>query len=327
MEDPLGYARAVHFAATITVAGVVFFSVFIAEPAFRKSGEDARMAAFAGAQFARLAWTSLVLAVVSGVAWLVLVAQAMSGGPLTDVLSEGVLSTVLLGTGFGRIWLERFVAACLLAAVFARLLAPGRTKPFWLKAGAVVLAAVLVGMLAWAGHAVGGLGVEGIVHPAADVLHLVAAAAWLGALVPLALVLGAAGHTEESFAIARTTTLRFSALGIISVGTLLLTGAINTWYLTGSVRALAETRYGHLLLTKIVLFLVMVAIAAINRFWLTPQLLRNRSDAAPAQSALRKLRRNTTMEVLIGAIIIAIVAALGVTAPGLHEGLPHAHPH
>ena len=34
MDDTLIYVRAVHYVAAITVAGVVFFLVFIAEPAF-----------------------------------------------------------------------------------------------------------------------------------------------------------------------------------------------------------------------------------------------------------------------------------------------------
>jgi len=324
VNDPLIYVRAVHFAATITVAGIVFFSMLIAEPVFRKAGDDARLPGVVRTRLAWLAWIALALSVASGAAWLVLVAQGMSGGPLADVFSEGVLSTVVLQTGFGRIWLERFVTACFVALVFPHLFAAVRIKAVWFKAVAVALASAFVGMLAWAGHAVGGLGLEGIVHPAADVLHLVAAAAWLGTLLPLALVLGAAGQNTESFALACATTMRFSAFGIASVGALLITGAINSWYLAGSVPALAETDYGRLLLTKITLFLVMFAIAAINRLWLTPR-LRYGSDTAAAQRALRQLRRNTAAEVLIGAIIIVIVAVLGVTPPGLHEGLAHAH--
>ncbi len=73
-------------------------------------------------------------------------------------------------------------------------------------------------------------------------LHLIAAAAWVGALVPL----GAAPcarreHDAASLAMARTATLRFSTLGIASVGTLLATGIVNTWYLAGSVPALIGT--------------------------------------------------------------------------------------
>jgi copper resistance protein D len=329
LNDLLIYARAIHFAATITVAGVVFFIVFIAEPTFRKADNGTRVPAIVRPALAWLAWIGLVLTVVSGAAWLVLVAQSMSERPLAEVFSENILWTVLLRTGFGRDWLTRLALAGLLAVMFVPFLSAKAVKSVWIKLIVVALAAGLVGTLAWAGHAVGGSGREGIVHPAADFLHLVAAAAWVGTLLPLALLLAAAGHEAASVAIVRTATVRFSAFGIASVATLLVSGSINTWYLAGSIPALTETDYGRLLLIKIALFLGMVAIAAANRLRLTPRLVRD-ANATARQNALRQLRRNTVIEVVIGAIIIAIVAVLGTTPPGLHQdvttpALHHSH--
>lgn len=325
MDDPLIYARAVHFAATITVVGAVFFIVFVAEPAFRRAGHDARLPALMRPRLAWIAWIGLVVAVLSGAVWLVLVAQSMSDSSLAEVFSQDILWVVLTQTGFGRDWLERFVIACLLAALFACFLSARRSKPLWIKTAAVVLAAALVGSLARAGHAVGGGGIEGIVHPAADVLHLIAAAAWVGMLLPLALVLAAAGRDAASLDIARAATVRFSTLGIASVTTLLVTGSVNTWYLVGSIPALADTDYGHLLLSKVALFLAMVAIAAINRLLLTPRLVQDDSVAA-TRGALRQLRRNSVIEVAVGAAIITIVAVLGITPPSAHRHMaPHVH--
>ena len=87
---------------------------------------------------------------------------------------------------------------------------------------------------------------------------------------------------------------------------------------SGSVSALTETTYGRLLLAKIALFLGMVAVAAINRLSLTPRLVRGSSET-DAPDALRQLRRNAGVEVLIGAMIIGIVAVLGTNPPGLHQ--------
>ena len=95
MDDPLIYVRAIHFAATIAVAGVVFFVVFIAEPAFAKAGDQARLPAAVRPPLAFLAWIGLGLTVVSGAAWLVLVAASMSERPVADALSEGILWVVL----------------------------------------------------------------------------------------------------------------------------------------------------------------------------------------------------------------------------------------
>jgi putative copper resistance protein D len=86
----------------------------------------------------------------------------------------------------------------------------------------------------------------------------------------------------------------------------------------GSIRALTETDYGHLLLIKIALFLVMLTLATINRLWLTPALTVEAGEK-PARRALRQLRRNVVIEIGAGAVILSLVAVLGVTPPGLGE--------
>jgi len=190
--------------------------------------------------------------------------------------------------------------ACALAAVFVPLLSGQGLKSVWLKATAVILAAALIGSLAWAGHAMGGRGVEGVLHPAADVLHLIAAAAWVGVLVPLALLLAITGEDAATLSAARTATLRFSKIGIAAVATLLITGIVNTLYLVGSVPALLGTEYGRLLLCKMALFAGMVGIAAYNWSQLTPALAQSASITT-AQQARRRLCRNAAVEAFAGA--------------------------
>jgi putative copper resistance protein D len=315
VDDPLICARAVHFAATILAAGTVFFAVFVAEPAFGGGKTDARLADTLRPRFAWLAWISLIVAALSGAAWLVFTAESMSGQAAADVLSQGVLWTVLAQTDFGNDWLVRFVLACLLAILLAPALAEWRTQSRWANAALVALAAGFAGSLAFAGHAIGGQCIEGIVHPAADVLHLIAASAWVGALVPLALFLAA--KDDASLAATRTATLRFSALGVASVATLFVTGSVNSWYLVGGVAEFVGTDYGRLLLIKIALFLGMVAIAAVNRFHLTPA-IANAPDTAVVRQALRQLRRNAVVEAAAGAVVIGIVAVLGTLPPASH---------
>jgi putative copper resistance protein D len=323
VADPLFYARAVHFAATLLVTGVVLFAVFVAAPAWHGAAGNGAVAIKVRTRLAVIAWISLALAAVSGAAWLVLTAAAMSDRPAAQVFGDGVLWTVLSQTVFGHDWLIRFVLACALAATLPALLSPREDKSPWLETTAAILAAAFAGSLAWSGHAAGGLGGEAILHPAADVLHLIAAAAWVGALVPLTVLFAAAGADDASLAMARTATMRFSILGIVSVGTLIVTGIVNTFYLAGSVPALLHTDYGRLLVIKIAIFLAMVAIAAVNRLQLTPRLLLPAGIAA-SRDALRQLRRNAAIEALAGAAVIAIVAALGTMPPAIHAA--HRHP-
>lgn len=317
MNDPLFYVRAVHFAATLLVAGVAIFVVFVAEPAFRKASADAPVAVTVRRRLTWIAGVSLALAVISGAAWLVLTAAAMSQQSVADVLAQGVLWTVLADTTFGHDWLARFALACLLAVVFAPALAKHRIVSRPTKAALLILAAAFAGSLAWAGHAAGGLGLEAIIHQPADVLHLLAASAWVGALVPFVVLLQAAGQEGTPIAIARTATFRFSTLGMTAVGALLVTGIVNSWYLVGGVAALTGSDYGRLLLAKIALFVVMVALAAFNLLWLTPRIAQRESPGAAAQ-ALHQLRRNAALEAILGAMVIGIVAVLGTLPPASH---------
>ena len=317
MDDLLIYVRTVHIAATLLVAGVVFFTVFVFNPAARNAGGVTHAAAEVRAWNRLLAWSALVLAVISGAGWLLLTAAAMSGNDLVDVVPSGALGTVLTKTTFGRDWLIRIVLAFGLTAISIPFFAARSRHSAWFDGAAVITAAAFAGTLAWAGHAAGGLGFEAIIHPAADVLHLVAAAAWVGALVPLAILLTATGAEPNALDVARTATLRFSIVGMIAVTTLLASGIINSWYLVGSVAALLGTHYGKLLLFKLALFLGMVAIAAYNWSRLTPALVASGSIAA-AQTARRRLCRNAAIEASAGALVIAIVSVLGTQAPANH---------
>jgi len=317
MSNPLIYARAFHFAATLLLAGVIFFTVFVSEPAFRAAGADSRVVAAVRRAIRRMAWSGLGLAAISGATWLVLTAAAMSDVPPAQIMSDGVLGIVLTQTTFGRAWLIRSVLACCLTVTLAPFLAARTVRHVGLDAAVTVMAAAFAGGLAWAGHAAGGLGFEAIIHPAADVLHLVAAAAWLGALVPLAVLLAAAGAEPTALDVARAATLRFSIVGMFAVATLLASGIVNSWYLVGSIAALLGTLYGKLLLLKLALFVGMVSIAAYNWSQLTPALVASGSIAA-AQTARRRLCRNAAIEASAGALIIAIVSVLGTLAPANH---------
>jgi copper resistance protein D len=305
--------RFLHFAATVSLSGLVIFHAFVGAPAL--SVADSAMVRSIAGRLARLAWGSLVLAVLTGAAGLLVQAASMGERPLSALWSDDLVATVLLDTDFGHVWLVRLVLVALLAAVLhpPYFSAPA---PAWRRGAALALAVAYVAALAFAGHAAAGEGTEGVIHEAADVLHLIAAAAWLGALVPLAIVLGAAMDASSALAVARTATLRFSTLGVVSVGTVLATGMVNTFELTGSWAALFGTVYGRLLLVKIALFLAMLAIAAVNRMRLTPQLVAGGAVAGPA---VRQLRANALAEAVIGALILLIVAMLGTLPPGRED--------
>jgi len=237
----------------------------------------------------------------------------MSGRSFAEAMTGDVLSTVLNETQFGLVSKLRFVLAIILAACLAYdRFAPAR----WLALGSAL---GLVAAIAWTGHAGSSAGETGDVHLTADVLHLFAAAAWVGGLVSLALLLSVA-RRHQAFAwasLAREAAQRFSTLGIVSVGTLLVTGIVNAWILVGSFEALLITEYGQLLMLKLVVFALMLVFAAANRFWLTPQLAFSSGNEAQL-TALRQLTRNSVIEIALGFTIFAIVGVLGTLHPAIH---------
>jgi putative copper resistance protein D len=318
MFDPLIAARAAHFIATTMVAGALFFAVFVVDPAIRAVGESAVVPRI----HRLLAWiigAGLALALVSGAVWLVLLSAEISGRPLSAMIASDVVLTVLTQTQFGHVWQVRVGLGALLALAMA-LDHRQRWRTSRMAAGIkAALAAGLVGSLAWSGHGAADEGANGMIHVVADVLHLIAAAAWLGALAPLAVLFVSAWHSRDTrdAALTLAATPRFSTLGVISVATLLTTGIVNTWFLAGSIPALVGTDYGRLLLVKIALFAAMVGLASINRLTLTPRLADDPS-ADQSHYSLRQLARNTALEAALGVVILVIVGILGTTPPGLH---------
>ena len=299
---PLVATRAVHFAATAIMAGNILFRLVIAEPVLRP---EAKLAAAFRTQAQRVSRFSLAIAVISGAIWLLLQSAAMSGLPLADALTADVLSTVVNETQFGEVMIVRAGLAILVAACLAYDRA---TIVRWLG---LMASLAFTASLAWTGHSAATVGALGYLHLAADALHLVAAAAWLGGLVPLIPLLAVvSGDNARPFV--RNAVERFSTLGIMSVAALMLSGLVNAGILVGSVTALFVTSYGQLLLLKLALFAVMLAFATINRLLLTPRL------AQPSVDGLRWLARNSTVELALGLAIFAVVGLLGTLHPAIH---------
>ena len=311
IDAPLVVIRAIHFAATAITAGALIFQVVVAEPALGSA--PVAMAAVVRSQIRLIAWIALATAAASGVVWFQLQAAAISGLPLGEAMTPDLLSTVLNETQFGLVSKIRVLLAVILAGCLAYdRLAPARRLALGSALG-------FTAAIAWTGHAGATLGEMGNLHLTSDVLHLVAAAGWIGGLVPLTLLLAAA-RRHQAFAwasLARDAALRFSTLGIVSVATLFVTGIVNAWILVGSIHAMIVTRYGQLLLLKLGVFAIMLMFAAANRFWLTPQLaLLPENELQP--KSLRQLTRNSIVEIAMGLAIFAIVGVLGTLHPAIH---------
>jgi len=306
VDGPMIVVRAIHFAATAVTAGALMFRAVVAEPALRCQRDAS---AILEQQIRKVAWISLAIAVVSGLAWVLLLTMSLSAEGPGEAVMSGALRDVLNLTQFGLISQIRLALAIALAICLAfDRLAPAR----WLALG---LALGLIIAIAWTGHAGSTPYRLGDLHLAADALHLIAAAAWIGGLPSLVLLLAAVRGNKAlaGASVAQAAAQSFSTLGVVSVGTLLLSGIVNTWILVGSFRGLLFDGYGIVLMLKLAVFAAMLGFAAVNRFWLTPQLA-----GSPDVAALRQLIRNSVIEIVLGFVIFAIVGVLGTLHPASH---------
>lgn len=256
-----------------------------------------------------LAITGIALSAIGFVA----MAAAMAGTGLLQVESDTL--TMLLGqTSVGAAFLVRMAA--LAACLIASLLLP--RHPVAALGTISVAAGVGLSSLAWSGHGAATEGGGGVVHLGADILHLLAAGAWVGAL--FALLFMAARASPKDGAVSVRALHRaldgFAGVGTVIVGLIVITGLVNGLFLVGidNVMRAPTGLWGRLMLAKILLFIGMLAMAAANRFRLTPGLERaiERSDHTQALSILR---RSLALETTMAVVILGLVAWLGTLEP------------
>lgn len=190
-------------------------------------------------------------------------------------------------------------SAIALAALGLTALAAGGRVP---AAGRVLAVAAIVGSFALTGHATSAAP-RWLTAPALG-LHVLCTAFWLGSLLPLLWSL----DLERSRA--AMVIGRFSTLALAAVVLLAGAGTALAWVqLGGSLKTLTTTAYGWRLIGKLVLVAALLALATLNRFWLTSALARG------AWSAARGLRWTLRADIALGLAILAVTATFPLSPP------------
>ncbi len=262
-------------------------------------------------------WASRLLAcagtLLAATALLSILGQAsILSGSFSEGLKPETLSAVATGMDLGKAATIRAAAAGL-AVLLILVLKPSRTT--WIVAA--TLGAIATASLAWMGHGAATEGVGASLHLVSDILHAWAAAVWIGALVAFLLLLRTPTPPPAATGALHRALHGFSGVGTAVVAVLLATGAINGWFLVGldHLNGLWTTAYGRLLSLKLVLFVVMLGLAAANRFQLTPALGRGLGTQDSEGAALAHLRRSVILETALGFGVLALVAWFGTLAP------------
>lgn len=275
-----------------------------------------------------------VLAVLATAAGLLLQGPFTAGMPLSAVFDTSLLGSVLQ-TRFGAASLAR-LGLLILVMIFvlrrARLMRVGLTG--------VVMTTVA---LAFSVSAVGHAGAGDLVSLAlpADVLHVIAASAWLGGLVMMGVLL------RRSETDTLTTLLpRWSRYAAGAILVLVVSGSFTAWRQVREFGAVTATEYGRLLLLKVVLVLVMLLLGAGGRWWIRHHYQIRSTEAVPAYAMaggdertgdpdatpggarsvrevdVRPLRRRVALESGVSLLVVALTAVLVATTPAKDSYFP-----
>ena len=180
-------------------------------------------------------------------------------------------------------------------ALVLALLIPGIVGLGLASVGAVLIAA----SYSFVGHS---LGDPRWVLASLLVVHLLAAAYWVGALMPLR----RAARSPYGAALLH----RFGTIASGTVALLIAVGASFAWLLSGSLGGLFGTAYGWTLLAKVAVAAGLLGLAALNKLRLVPAL--ERGEPGPGNA----LRRSIAWEAAAVALILLATATLTtVTTP------------
>ncbi|HVO01816.1 MAG TPA: CopD family protein [Candidatus Cybelea sp.] len=299
-EAAQGLARGIHVAATMSIFGSALFQALVAPPA----PVAGRGASVLQRRLDLLGWTALAAAAVAAVAWLGFQAVSFADGDsIGDILAAVPL--ILLDTHWGPLIAARFallVPACL---ILGGVLPRGRLT----LAAAAMLGLLALELQVFLGHGISMQGGARVLLVASELLHILAAGAWLGGLLPLLLLVAERAPEHSAAAV-----WRFSTVGVVCVAALVLTSLVQFWMLVGGLPGLIGTDYGRLALAKLCLFLSLLLLAALNRFRLRPRLA-----GADGAIARRHLLRSIVAESTLGLGILALAGMLLMLAPSIHQ--------
>jgi putative copper export protein/mono/diheme cytochrome c family protein len=294
LEVALALLRGIHVTALVSIFGTLVFLVLVA------MSECTVEALVLRRRLLHLAIISAAVALIVEVGWLA-VESAVIAGADTVAMTLHALTVVALRTQFGQ-WL--LVRGVLLLLVLPLLRIGGARN-----AAAAVVAGLALAVQPMLGHAGAVGGSAGATLIVSEVVHLLAAGAWLGGLLPLFLAIRTLPH-----AAAATACRSFTPVGLACVLLLMGTATLQVMQFVGGLPGLFGTRYGHVALLKLGLFAILLGLAALNRLALTDRL----AGTAP-EMARRHMQLSVGGEMVLGLFVVVAAGFLASLIPGTHE--------
>jgi copper transport protein len=227
-----------------------------------------------------------LLGAVGAAAALVLQTANAGGTGIGDALRPGPIGDIL-GTRTGAWFAISLLALLALAGLAGRLARTTDRLRAPLPVAALVLLVLLVLAPAVGGHAAASSPAWALVP--IQTVHVAAMGAWVGGLLGLVLVLPRATRAlppgRPRMALLSAVLLRFSPIALVSVAALTVAGTgLALLHLT-TLYDLTDTAYGRAILVKVVLLVVIIGIAVVQRELLLPRLKRLAAREEPEAGA------------------------------------------
>ena len=264
VEGIYGVARGLHYLALLILIGACVYALRIGPPS------------------KRIVVAACAVGLVAALASIALQGLIASNGPLSEAFANATLEGSL-DTRTGAGWAVR---AGIWAIAFVLVLLPLPRIALALPAAALAVSMPLAGH-AWTQS-------PRAVLVAADLVHVLAAGTWLGALVLL--VAGRRGIDDVK---------RFSAFALPAVVALVVAGSTQAWFYLDSPGDLVGDSYGIAITAKVLLLGGIVALAARNRRAL--------------ERGARGLKQAMRAEVALALLVVAATATLVRLSPPAAE--------
>lgn len=286
-----------YLAAAGLVGGLVFQGLVL-RPAARRVGLGGVAGPAAQAEIRGGLWWSWAALLIASL-WALALQFAQVASEDSAPALRAALGQLVFGTRYGAIWLARLGLVAGLGLALWRLAGSRGWWAGWAAAG--LGAGVLLTNSLYSHSAALADGTALAV--AADWLHQLAVAAWVGGLFVLALALpGALAPLEppRRWQLLVELVSRFSRLALASVAVLAATGLYQAMLHVGSLEALPATAYGWSLVAKLALVAPLLLLGAINLLVIGPGLRwRDRERDALARRFGWIVRGEATLAALV----------------------------
>lgn len=240
----------------------------------------------------------------------VLISEAQGGDFRFDSL------TGTLETGYGlwhalRLPMLGALAVMLVGRIRSSALAGAGDAPGRLWWGTwMVLGAGLLLTSSLSGHA--SVATPRVLSIVNDLVHLLAGSVWFAGIAVLAVLLPdawARKGAQERLHVLAPAVVRFSTVAAVSIAIIAATGFANSLLHVGALNDLVDSGYGRTLALKVVLFLGVLGLGALNHFVIRRRLvteLESGGSVAPAMT----FRKTIAAELILGVLVMGATGVL-----------------